>query len=198
MTTGEGGMVTTNDLEFSRRLKLYRNNGIERDPTYLAGPEAPWYYEVKEITGNYNFTEFQAALGLSQLKRLPDFVQKRRTLVEAYRNQLGTVPSIRLFTDKYDASTAFHLFVVQIDFKSLGTSRTDVMMKLMDKGIGSQLHYIPLYRHPVFREKMGDLSEYFPNMETYYAQALSLPLFYDMNVEDVERVVETLKGILNP
>src|SRR5690606_1801192 len=106
------------------------------------------------------------------------------------------VPAVRLFTEKYDGHTAFHLFVVQIDFQKLKTTRTQVMTKLMDAGIGTQLHYIPIYRHPFFSNKQGDISEYFPNMEKYYAEALSLPLFYDMEMEDVARVVQELKNIL--
>lgn len=196
ITSGEGGMITTNSEELFHRLKRFRNNGIERDPQYLEGPAAPWYYEVKEITGNYNFTDIHAALGLSQLRRLNDIVSKRRDLVAAYREHMKDVTGIRLFTDQFEDITAFHLFVVQIDFASFNTSRTEVMTKLMDEGIGSQLHYIPVYRHPFFTQKNGDISEYFPNMETYYEQALSLPLFYDMEVKDVERVVKTLKQVL--
>lgn len=197
ITSGEGGMITTNNEEMRHHLKLFRNNGIERDSQFLEGTTAPWYYEVKEITGNYNFTDIHAALGLSQLRRLDKIVSKRRELVAAYRENFKNDSEIRLFTDKFDAITAFHLFVVQIDFESFHTSRTEVMTKLMNEGIGSQLHYIPVYRHPFFTHKKGDISEYFPNMEKYYAQALSLPLFYDMEVKDVERVVNTLKKILS-
>jgi UDP-4-amino-4,6-dideoxy-N-acetyl-beta-L-altrosamine transaminase len=196
ITSGEGGMVTTNDDALFHRLKRFRNNGIEREPQYLNRPSAPWYYEVQEITGNYNFTDIHAALGLSQFKRLDKIVEKRRSLVVAYRDLLRNFSGIRMLTDKYDGNTAFHLLVLQIDFDAFGTSRTEVMLKLKDEGIGSQLHYIPLYRHPIFKQKMGDISEYFPNMEKYYSQALSLPLFYDMELADVERVVNTLKQVL--
>lgn len=197
ITTGEGGMVTTNNDALSHRLKRFRNNGIERDANYLEGPSAPWYYEVQEITGNYNFTDIQAALGLSQLQRLDTMVSKRRALVAAYREMLKDVPHIRLFTDQFDSHTAFHLFVVQIDFQKLRTNRSDLMIKLMDAGIGTQLHYIPVYRHPFFTRKHGDIHEYFPHMERYYSEALSLPLFYDMDEEDVKNVVYNLKSAIS-
>lgn len=190
ITSGEGGMVTTNDPELYRKLKFYRNSGIER-------PEggAPWYYEVQEFSSNYNMTEMQAALGLSQLARLDSFVAKRRALVARYRKLLAGKRHIRLFDPSFDPMTAYHLMVVQIDFKALKTSRTAVMEKLKEAGIGSQLHYIPLYRHPCYRNTIGDIEEYFPEMEAYYEQALSLPLFYDLIFEDVDRISQVLLKI---
>lgn len=196
ITSGEGGMITTNNPDFDHRLRRFRNNGIERDSEFIEGTAAPWYYEVKEITGNYNFTDIHAALGLSQLRRLDEIASKRRSLVAAYRNHLKDEVGIRLFTEQFDEITAFHLFVVQIDFEFFNTSRTEVMKELMSENIGSQLHYIPVYRHPFFTQNNGDISEYFPNMEKYYSQALSLPLFYDMEIDDVERVINTLMKIL--
>lgn len=197
ITTGEGGIITTNDPELDHKLRLFRNNGIEREPPYLLGTPAPWYYEVHDITNNTNFTEFQAALGISQLSRIDSFIEKRRELVRAYREKLKDIPSIRLFTDELDAFAAFHLFVVQIDFESCGTTRQKVMETLKAKGIGTQVHYIPLYRHPVIAKNCGDISEYFPQMEAYYAQALSLPLYYDLPIEKIDYIVSSLKEALN-
>ncbi len=182
ITTGEGGMVMTNDEKLYERLKSVRNNGIVKKI------ENSWFYEVQEITGNYHMNDFQAALGLSQLKRLDTFVQKRRDLVKTYREKLKDVPNIRLFTDIFDDRTSFHLMVVQID------NRDEIMSKLKDKSIGSQVHYIPVYKHPFFTKKNGDISEYFPNMEGYFAQALSLPLYPDLTVEDVDRIVALLEN----
>lgn len=196
ITTGEGGMVTTNDPELCRRLRRFRNNGIERDPHHLEGSPAPWYYEVQEITNNYNFTDMQAALGISQLRRLELFVERRRELVRAYREKLKDMAHVRLFTDEFDARTAFHLFVVQIDFAALKTTRTHVMDALKAKGIGTQVHYIPVYRHPYFRRVTGDISEYFPEMEGYYSQALSLPLYYGLTASNIDYVVDSLKEVL--
>jgi dTDP-4-amino-4,6-dideoxygalactose transaminase len=197
ITTGEGGMVMTNNPEFAFRLKRFRNNGIEKNPSLLREENPyPGYYEVYEITGNYNFTDMQSALGISQLKRLDTMVIKRRQLVKAYRERLDGLVGMRLFTEAYDAMTAFHLMVVQIDFSRFGISRGEVMLQLKENGIGTQVHYIPIYRHPAIQAKCGDISEYFPQMEGYYAEALTLPLYYDLTIEDVDRIVETLKKVI--
>lgn len=196
LTTGEGGMVLTNKEELYHRLQLYRNNGIEREAPYLEKAAAPGYYEVQAITGNFNFTDFQAALGLSQLERLETFISQRRQLMKKYREQLQSISSIRLFTHAFDQQTAFHLCVVQIDFKAHGKTREAVMNQLKERGIGTQVHYIPLYHHPIIQRKKGDQSLYFPEMEGYYAQTLSLPLYYDLQETEVERVCQELLTVL--
>jgi dTDP-4-amino-4,6-dideoxygalactose transaminase len=196
MTTTEGGMAMTNDPEIYRRLCRYRNNSIERDQKYLKGTAAPWYYEVVDATGNYNFTEVQAALGLSQLSRLDTFIKKRQALVAAYATRLTSMNHVKLLRGLDSPGVAPHLCTVLIDFAALKKDRTKVMNALKEKRIGTQLHYIPVYRHPFFTASMGDISPYFPQMETYYAQALSLPLYFDLEEEDVERVVQSLKEVL--
>lgn len=196
ITTGEGGIVTTNSEELCHRLKLYRNNGIERDPKYLEGEPAPWYYEVQTLSNNYNFTEMQAALGRSQLSRIDAFISKRRALMKLYREKLKDTQHVTLLSDAYDDHVAFHLCVAHIDFEALGKTRQQVMQQLLKEGIGTQVHYIPLYRHPVLRQACGDITSYFPQMEWHYAQALSLPLYYDLTQEDVDRVIETLLSFL--
>lgn len=197
ITTGEGGVVTTNSEELYRKLKLYRNNGIERDPLYLENPPAPWYYEAQALSNNYNFTEFQAALGRCQLGRIDSFIAKRSELMKAYREKTREIPHLKLFTDTYDSHTAFHLCVAQIDFTAYKTTRHKVMERLKEKGIGTQVHYIPLYRHPYFVKKYGEQHEKYPETELYYAQALSLPLYYDLTIEQVDEVVKALKQALS-
>ncbi len=196
ITTGEGGMVTTNDANLYHRLRLFRNNGMERDPQFLEGTAAPWYYEVVALTGNYNFTEMQAALGLSQLKRLDAFVEKRQQLMEVYKRSLAGNESVQVLAPTDGCQIAPHLCAVLIDFKYFRTSRQAVMEALNAHGIGSQLHYIPVYRHPFFVRQAGDLSEYFPEMERHYAHALSLPLYADLTEDDVEEIVRNLKEVL--
>ena len=154
ITTGEGGMVTTNDEGLFHQLKLFRNNGIERDPKYLQGEPLPWYYEVHDITDNHNITEFQAALGRSQLKRLSQFAAKRLDLMKVYKEKLRDWPHIKLLTPAFDESTVFHLCVALIDFAALKTTRAEVMKKLLDKNIGTQVHYIPPLSSSLFYEKI--------------------------------------------
>lgn len=197
ITTGEGGMVTTNDPDLYHRLLAYRNNGIERDQRYLVNPnakEAVEYYEVQDITGNFHMTDMQAALGLSQLARIDKFIDKRRKLVRHYRHLLKDVRHIMLFDESQDSKIAPHLFVAQIDYAKGNTTREKVMAKLKEKGIGTQVHYIPVYRHPYYMKRCGDIREYFPETEKYYEQALSLPLYYDLDLKDVERVCQELKN----
>lgn len=196
ITTGEGGMVTTHDSQFYHRLQLFRNNGIEQTVSHLVRSAAPGYYEVQAITGNFNLTSFQAALGLSQWKRLDTFITKRRELVQCYRDHLQHVPHLTLFTAQQDSYTAFHLFVIQIDFKAYRTTREKVMQALQEKGIGSQVHYIPLYYHPVLKQDVEKEGLKCPETEVYYQQALSLPLYSDLTQSDVDRICAVLLAIL--
>ncbi len=192
ITTGEGGMVLTNDEATLQRLGLFRNNGIEyKRETF------PWYYEVQDTTGNFNFTDFQAALGLSQLKKLDKFTKSRRKLVGRYRRELANIPHIRLFSSSFDSHTCYHIFVVRIDFSAYNTTREHIMKHLKEKNIGTQVHYIPLYHHPIFTNISGDISEQFPNTEDYYSQTLTLPLYYGLEEKDVIKICDTLKKLLN-
>lgn len=197
ITTGEGGVVTTNDEKLCHRLRLFRDNGIEKDPQHLRNHPYPGYYEAGFLSGNYNFTEMQAALGLSQLKRVDQFIAKRQRLMDLYRQKLPMIEHVRLFTPPEDLTTAYHLCVVQIDFGAYKKTKAAVMEKLKALDIGTQVHYIPVYRHPFFADRAGDISEYYPEMESYYAQALSLPLYFDLTEEDVDRVTSTLKNVLH-
>lgn len=196
ITTGEGGMATTNDEELYQRLKIYRDNGIVRDPNYWQGDSRPGYYEVVELSGNYNFTEMQAALGLSQMKRLDSFISKRQKLMEHYRTKLASIEHLRLLEPSSDLFINWHLCVAQIDFTAYKKSKGAIMEKLKVQGIGTQVHYIPVYSHPFFKEKAGDIREYFSETEKYYEEALTLPLYFDLTEEDVDRVAGALKACL--
>lgn len=197
ITTGEGGIVTTNDEALYHRLCLFRNNGIERKEPFLTQQEAPGYYEIHELGGNYHMTEMQAALGLSQMRRLPSFIEKRRALVSRYYKNLEGKAHIRLFSNEQAAHTAYHLMNVQIDFAKLKISRVDLMEKLKAAGIGSEVHYIPIYRLQVFEKAYGERAENYPEMEGYYSEALSLPLYPDLAEEDVDYVCATLLSMLS-
>ena len=197
ITTGEGGAVTTNDKALYERLLRFRNNGIVRRKPLLEGNEAPSYYEVHDITGNFHMTELSAVLGLSQLSHIDRFIEKRRSLVARYRSHLGTHPLLLLSPPRYDAITAFHLMVVQINFSKLSITRSALIEELQAAGIGTDVHYVPIFCHPVVRAVLGDVSEAYPECMRYYEETLSLPLYYDLTDADVDHISKTLVGVIN-
>lgn len=196
ITTIEGGMCTTNSEELYHKLRCIRDSGIEKNPDRLISDPAPWYYEAVEESLNFHMNDIQAALGISQLKRIDKFIEKRRAHVKRYRNHFKDVPDIKLFDERFDDRTAYHLMVVQIEFDDLGLDRSELMNILKDQGIGSQLHYIPVYRHPVYSKYTFE-PETFEEMEKYYKAALSIPLFYDMTEQDVDRVANSILNVLD-
>lgn len=196
ITTGEGGMVTTNDENLYHRLLRLRNSGIERETLVNEVSPKPYYYEVQEISCNYHLTDFQAALGLSQLKKLSTFHERKKKLVAAYRKRLSSIPGIQLPPKDGDHRTHYHLFVVRMPFKELGISREECMNQLKDKGIGTQLHYVPLYYHPALGSCPKNPKDSYPKMEEYYQTALSLPFFHDMTEDDVDRVAQALRQVI--
>jgi perosamine synthetase len=206
MTTGEGGMLVTNDDEWARRARLLRSHGIERAPARfeLAPDDAalaekgPWFYEMQELGFNYRLTDLQCALGLSQLERLDSFLARRRTIVAAYNAAFAdldwlTTPVSR---DPADAATAsWHLYTVQIDFTALGRTRTEVMAQLRAAGVGTQVLYIPVHLQPWYRRTYGYGPGKCPQAEAFYARALSLPLFATMTDADVAQVISAVQTL---
>jgi UDP-4-amino-4,6-dideoxy-N-acetyl-beta-L-altrosamine transaminase len=204
LTTGEGGMVTTNDAELAERLRRFRSHGITRDPEAFVDPSIaldaggavnPWVYEMQDLGFNYRLPDVLCALGLSQLAKLDRFVATRRALAARYDALLpGLAPLVRPIEAPPESHSAPHLYVVLIDFAAIGLSRRKVMEALRVRGIGTQVHYIPVHRQPYYRERYGELT--LPGAEAYYARCLSLPLHAGMTVADVERVVEGLEVAL--
>jgi UDP-4-amino-4,6-dideoxy-L-N-acetyl-beta-L-altrosamine transaminase len=188
MTTGEGGAVLTNSEEVYQKLLELRNHGMVK-----TAEMKPWEYEMRDLGFNYRITDFQSALGISQLKKLDSFLEKRRKLVKRYEEKfLGTVVN-PLY--KYNPKSAYHLFVVQIDFENLQISKEELFLELREKGIFIQLHYMPINKQP-FYKNLGYGDEYLPQMEKYYDQALSLPLFPKLTFDEQDYVIKTLLEIL--
>jgi UDP-4-amino-4,6-dideoxy-N-acetyl-beta-L-altrosamine transaminase len=190
IATGEGGMVTTNDDALAARLRVLRSHGMVR-------PEGcdPWWYEMPEPGFNYRLPDILCALGLSQLRKLPAFAARRRALAAAYREALGPLaPLVRPAASPAWSDPALHLMTVLIDFQAAGVSRLQVVERLKARGIGSQVHYIPVHRQPYYRERYGELS--LPGAEAWYARCLSLPLYPAMADDDVGRVADELARAL--
>jgi UDP-4-amino-4,6-dideoxy-N-acetyl-beta-L-altrosamine transaminase len=190
ITTGEGGAATTNDEDLYARMKAFRSHGIERDPKLMEKNPGPWYHEMRSIGFNLRLTDFQAALGRSQLARLAAFKARRREIVRAYNAAFQGRTGVRIPFERAGVDSCFHLYVPRFDFSGLKTTRKDVMAKLSEKGIGTQVHYIPVHTQPYYRKTWGYSWGDFPEAEAYYEQALSLPLFPRMDDEDVRRVID--------
>jgi dTDP-4-amino-4,6-dideoxygalactose transaminase len=200
---GEGGAVTTNAPELADRARRLRNHGMERRAETIVNRELgfdgngevnPWYYEVGEISHNLRASDINCALALSQLHKLDRFVARRRELMAHYAAKLaGFAPAIRLIAPAADVQPGWHLCGVLIDFEAIGMTRRELMTRLSKRGIGSQVHYIPVNLQPFYRRKgAGEL----PGARSYYSRALSLPLFAGMTTGDVDRVVEALSESL--
>lgn len=197
ITTGEGGMVLTNRLELAERVKLLRSHGITRDPALMEGEsDGPWYYQQIDLGYNYRMTDIQAILGVSQLKRLPDFLQRRQELAARYDEALEGLPLIPPFRDPANFS-ALHLYVVRLDPTRVARTRREVFEDLRQAGISVNVHYIPVHLQPYYRA-MGFMPGDFPEAERYYQEAISLPLFYGLSNHDQDRVVQALTAALEP
>jgi UDP-4-amino-4,6-dideoxy-N-acetyl-beta-L-altrosamine transaminase len=198
ITTGEGGMVTTPDAGLAARLRLFRSHGIVRDPAAFETPPTtpePWAYEMQALGFNYRLPDVLCALGLSQLAKLSRFATRRRVLALAYWRLLARLaPRVRAVAPPSGCDPALHLFTVLIDFEGLGQTRDAVMNALRAKGIGSQVHYIPVHRHPYYRRRYGEIA--LPGADAYYGRCLSLPLYPAMADDDPSRVVEALADVL--
>ncbi len=202
---GEGGMVTTNDADLYEKLRTLRSHGMTRAPEkffnrelafdHNGGPN-PWYYEMLEPGFNYRASDINCALGLSQLGKLDKFVARRRELAARYDTLLAPLaPRVRPIGRVANCTTAWHLFVVLIDFEAAGVERATVINHLKESGIGAQVHYIPVHNQPYYRQRYGDST--LPGADAYYARCLSLPLFPSMSDGDADRVVECLAAALD-
>jgi UDP-4-amino-4,6-dideoxy-N-acetyl-beta-L-altrosamine transaminase len=198
IATGEGGMVATSHAGLAERLRAGRSHGMVRDPDRFERAEGagePWWYEQQSLGFNYRLPDVLCALGTSQLKKLDRFVARRRALTAAYDQALRPLSNlVGLPPTPEGQDPALHLYVVLIDFRAAGTTRAEVMARLKAKGIGTQVHYIPVHRQPYYANRYGGLSLF--GAEAWYDRCLSLPLYPGMEDGDVARVVEALAEAL--
>lgn len=210
ITSGEGGMLVTNNDEYARSARLLRSHGIERDASKFVGfgseepgiaEQGQWVYEMQELGYNFRITDIQCALGRSQLSKLPRFVDRRLQIVEQYNQTLSDLewlqtPQTAAWLGKQHR-ISWHLYTVLIDFSSISKTRIEVMNELRSKGVGTQVLYIPVHLQPWYRSTFGYKPGQFPVAENYYTRALSLPLYPAMTDADVEAVVRAVRSLAN-
>tara|TARA_Y100000768_G_C23970119_1_gene680062 strand:+ start:540 stop:1727 length:1188 start_codon:yes stop_codon:yes gene_type:complete len=203
IAAGEGGMITTNNEDIYKKLLRLRSHGINKlddnfmnqDRANTEGKQNPWYYEMQELGYNYRITDFQCALGESQLKKLPDFIKRRKELVKKYDQAFQEIPEISSIQQDFRNDSSHHLYVVRIKFDQLKITRADFMYELKENGILSQVHYMPVTSHPYY-EKLGYRTASFPEASSYYEEALSIPLYYSLTNLEQEKVIDTIKKII--
>lgn len=196
ITTAEGGMVLTQSDELAQRMDLFRSHGITRDPKFMTSPpDGPWYYQQIELGFNYRLTDLQAALGVSQMARLDEFVALRHKLAKRYDELLADIP-ITTPWQHPDGYSGYHLYVVRLKLNQIKFAHGDVFQKIRELGVGVNLHYIPVHLHPYYQRmgfKVGD----FPQAEQYYREAISLPMYPSLTEVQQDAVVSALQQALS-
>lgn len=196
VTGGEGGAITTNDERLYRRLLRLRTHGITRDQGEMVHPtDAPWYNEQVELGFNYRMTDFQAALLLSQLNKLPKFSDRRKEIVKRYDQVFGEMPEIIVQKEIPESDTTRHLYILRLNPERLTCSRREFFDALYAENVCPQVHYLPVYWHSYY-EKLGYGKGLCPNAEAYYEWSMSIPLYYGMTDQDVEDTIQAVKKVV--
>lgn len=196
VTSGEGGMAVTSNERLAEKMSLLRSHGITRTPSLMTKPmEGSWYYQQVDLGFNYRMTDLQGALGASQMDRLQDYVSRRHELAERYDSELSSLPITLPYRHK-DGYSGFHLYVIRLQLDKIAKSHVEVFEALRAKSIMVNLHYIPVHTQPYYQE-LGFAEGDFPVAEKYYSEAISIPLYPTMTIEEQDYVVLTLKSILS-
>ena len=191
---GEGGAVTTNDPSLAQKLKIFRSHGMLRETRQWINKHeetGPWYYEMHELGYNYRVSDINCALGLSQLHKLENFKQSRAQLVQKYDELFKETKNLTPLRKLCFSDTAWHLYILLIDFQALGVTRKRLIEDLKERDIGSQVHYIPLYKQPYYQRLYGEMS--LPGSEEYYSKCLSLPLYTQLYNHQLEQIAQAFK-----
>jgi len=197
LTIGEGGMILTNNKEFYEKLKVFRHHGIVRNIEKLhRKDEGSWYYEIHNPGHNLRTTDFQCALGISQLRKLDRFIQRRREIAARYNQAFANIDEIITPVEKDNVKAVYHIYVIQLSTNKLKSKRKEIFEALRAENIGVNVHYIPVHLQPYYQKKFGYKKGDYPKAERYYEKALTLPIFPKMSDEDVEDVIEAVKRVI--
>lgn len=195
ITTGEGGIITTNNEEYYHKLVQFRSHGITRDQENLTENHGPWYYEMQYLGFNYRMTDIQAALGLSQLKKLEKFVELRKKYVEMYNKAFSNIDEIVIPYQNEDRNSSWHLYVIKLKLEKISVLRKVIYDALIYENIGVNVHYLPVYLHPYYK-KIGYTKGLCPKAEKLYQEIITLPLFPGMTEEDVKDVICAVEKVM--
>ena len=196
ITTGEGGAVLTDQKKLDQKIKRLRTHGITKDPEFMEKNDGVWYYEMHELGFNYRMTDLQSALGLSQLNRLDEFISKRYRVVTFYDTAFNPCDYMELPQTHSDTFHAWHLYPVQIDFDNRQLDKVKLFVELHKNHINLQVHYIPIHLQPYYRQRFGFQHGDYPVSERFYKQVVSLPIYPDLTVDDLEYIQTSLLSVL--
>lgn len=194
-TTGEGGLITTEDPQLAGRMRTFRNHGITSDH-HQREAQGSWFYEMVELGYNYRITDFQCALGLSQLRRLPEWVARRREIARQYGAAFAEMPAVTPLAVRPEVKPAYHLYVVRFDMDAVALSKADLFAAFRAEGIGVNVHYVPVHLHPYYRQQFGTCPGLCPVAEAAYEQIITLPVFPGMTDDDVQDVTDAVRKVV--
>ena len=193
ITTGEGGMILTNSQEFYEKLKIFRHHGVVRDNL----DKDSWYYEIHNLGHNFRITDFQCALGLSQMNKLDQFIQRRREIAARYNEAFAEMEEIITPVEQENVEAVYHIYVIQLRTEKLKVGRREIFEALRAENIGVNVHYLPVHLHPYYQREFGYKKGDYPKAEGYYERTITLPIFPKMSNEDVEYVIGTVKKVID-
>ncbi|NBJ68075.1 UDP-4-amino-4,6-dideoxy-N-acetyl-beta-L-altrosamine transaminase [Roseburia sp. 1XD42-34] len=196
ITTGEGGIITTDDEDYDRQLRLFRSHGITREPRMLRKLEGAWYYEMQDLGYNYRMTDLQAALGLSQCNKLKTFLTRRRQIAEKYNVSFKEIAEITIPFQQQGCYSSWHLYIIRLHLEKLKVDRNTIFDALKAENIGVNVHYIPVYLHPYYQQ-LGYKKGLCLQAEQFYHDCITLPLFPKMSDQDVDDVVAGVKKVIS-